>query len=87
MGLVVLGSSSTAVRMYCGSDDYNDDLTCVLKPVSALINGEMTVQEFQRGVRRDKTHYVYLKDNKYFNSWTRGFVSSAYMHHTHLVLF
>jgi hypothetical protein len=27
-----------------------------------------------------------LKDNKYFNTWNRGFVSTAYIHHTQLVL-
>jgi hypothetical protein len=27
-----------------------------------------------------------LKDDKYFNSWNRGFVATAYMHHTHLAL-
>jgi hypothetical protein len=60
MGLVVLGSRSIV-------GDYNDDLTGVSKPVSALSNGgnvvasgEMTVQEFRRGVRHDKTHYVDL---------------------------
>lgn len=46
----------------------------------------MTVQEFCRGVKRDKTHYEDLKDDKYFNSWNRGFVATAHMHHTHLVL-
>jgi hypothetical protein len=90
---VMYGFSRTRFEEYCGSDDYNDDLTGVSKPVLASSNGgnvvasgEMTVQEFRRGVRRDKTHYVDLKDDKYFNSWNRGFVATAYMHHTHLVL-
>jgi hypothetical protein len=90
---VIYGFSRTRFEEYCGSDDYNDDLTGVSKPVSALSNGdnvvasgEMTVQEFRRGVRRDKTHYVELKDDKYFNSWNHGFVATAYIHHTHLVL-
>jgi hypothetical protein len=74
-------------------DDYNDDLTGVSKPVSASSNGgnvvasgEMTVQEFQRGFRRDKAQYVDLKYDKYFNSWICGFVATNCMHHTHLVL-
>jgi len=46
----------------------------------------LTVQEFRRGTKRDKTHYEDLKDDKYFNSWNRGFVATAHMHHTHLVL-
>ena len=37
-------------------------------------------------MKRDKTHYEDLKDDKYFNSWNRGFVATAHMHHTHLVL-
>jgi hypothetical protein len=27
-----------------------------------------------------------LKEDKYFNSWNRGFVATAHMHHTHLIL-
>jgi hypothetical protein len=46
----------------------------------------LTAQEFRRGVKRDKTHYETLKDNKHFNSWNRGFVATTHMHHTHLVL-
>jgi hypothetical protein len=53
---------------------------------NVVASGEMTVQEFRRGVWRDKTHYVELKDDKYFNSWNRDFVATTYMHHTHLVL-
>jgi hypothetical protein len=46
----------------------------------------LTAQEFRRGVKRDKTHYRTLKDDKHFNSWNCGFVVKAHMHHTHLVL-
>jgi hypothetical protein len=42
----------------------------------------MTVQELRRGIRR----VVDLKDDKHFSSWNRGFVATAYMHYTHLVL-
>jgi hypothetical protein len=87
------GYIRTRFEEYCGSDDYNDDLTGVSKPVSASSNGsivaasgDMTVQELRRGVRRYKAHYIDLKDDKYFNSWNRGFDATAYMHHTHLVL-
>jgi hypothetical protein len=45
----------------------------------------LTVQEFCRGVKRDKAQYENLKDDKYFNSWNRGFVATARMHHTDLV--
>ena len=41
----------------------------------------LTVQEFRCGVKRDKTHYENLKDDKYFNTWNRGFVATAHMHH------
>jgi hypothetical protein len=44
------------------------------------------VQEFRRGVKRDKAHYENHKDDKYFNSWNRGFVATARMHHSDLVL-
>jgi hypothetical protein len=46
----------------------------------------LTASEFQKGVKRDKSHYSNLKDDKYFNTWNRGFVATAYMHHTHMVL-
>ena len=82
----------TRFEEYCGSDNYNDDLTGVSKTVPAsghsgivVAPGEMTVQEFRRGVKRDKLHYVDLKDDKYFTSWNCGFVATAYMHHTQLV--
>jgi hypothetical protein len=85
--------SRTPFEEYCRLDDYNDDLTGVSKPVSALSNGgnvvasgEMMVQDFRRGVRHDKAHYADLKDDKYFNSGNCGFVATTCMHHTHLVL-
>jgi hypothetical protein len=37
-------------------------------------------------LKRDKTHYEYWKDDKYFNVWIRRFVVTAHLHHTHLVL-
>jgi hypothetical protein len=46
----------------------------------------LTVQAFRRGVKRDKADYKNLKDDKYFNSWSRGFVATDRMHHTELVL-
>jgi hypothetical protein len=90
---VMYGFSRTRFEEYRGLDAYNDELTGFSKPVSALRNGgnvfasgEITVQESRCGVRRDKPHYVDLKDDNYFNSWNRGFAATAYMHHTHLVL-
>ena len=83
----------TRFEEYCSSDNYNDNLMGVSKTVPAsghsgnvVAPGGMTVQEFRRGVKRDKSHYVDLKDNKYFTSWNRGFVATAYMHHTQHVL-
>jgi hypothetical protein len=46
----------------------------------------MTQQEFRQNVKRDKTHYTSLNDGNYFNLWNRGFVATAFMHHTCLVL-
>ena len=48
--------------------------------------GGLTAQEFRRGIKRDKSHYEDLKDDKYFNSWNRGFVATARMHHTYFIL-
>ena len=52
----------------------------------APMGDDLTALEFRRGVKRDKTHYEDLKDDKFFNTWNRGFVATAHMHHTHLVL-
>jgi hypothetical protein len=56
---VMYGFIHTLFEEYCGSDDNNDDLTDVSKPVSAssiggnvVASGEMTVQEFRRGGMR-----------------------------------
>jgi hypothetical protein len=46
----------------------------------------LTVQEFRRGVKRDKPHYENLKDDKYFKSRNRGIVATARMDHTDMVL-
>ena len=85
---------------YCGSDDYAVDIAgsgCPPIPASnakgvpsmgSIVGSidSLTVQEFRRGVKRDKTHYENLKDDKYFNTWNRGFVATEHMHHMHLVL-
>jgi hypothetical protein len=52
----------------------------------SLTSDELTVQAFHCGVKRDKSHYQDLKDDKFFNTWSRGFIATAYMQHTHLVL-
>jgi hypothetical protein len=52
----------------------------------AQIGDDLTALEFRHGVKHDKTHYEDLKDDKFFNTWNRGFVATAHMHHTHLVL-
>jgi hypothetical protein len=44
---------------------------------------EITPQEFRCSVRRDKSNYTDLKDDMYFNVGNRGFVATAFMHHTH----
>ena len=55
-------------------------------PNAVNANGGLTAQEFRRGIKRDKSHYADLKDDKYFNSWNRGFVATAHTHHTHFIL-
>ena len=84
---------------YCGSADCYRDIQVAeqgltpaaprgVKPTPGIAESlsSLTVQEFRRGVKRDKSHYEDLKDDKYFNSWNRGFAATARMHHTHLVL-
>ena len=75
---------------YCLSPDYHSDFQAGITPsksatVSSMTD-ELTAAEFRKGVKRDKSHYSNLKDDKHFNSWNRGFVATAHMHHTHLVL-
>jgi hypothetical protein len=91
----VLNMSKLELYDYCGSDDYAADVAAGGIPASKaspITTGSFTsqdtlsAQEFRHGVKRDKTHYEDLKDDKYFNSWNRGFVATAHMHHTHLVL-
>ena len=83
---------------YCGSADCYRDIQVAegltpaaprgVKPTPGIAESlsSLTVQEFRRGVKRDKSHYDDLKDDKYFSSWNRGFAATARMHHTHLVL-
>jgi hypothetical protein len=71
---------------YCCSADYFQDAakrdvpatTFVtnpnLIPAAGLLPDTLTAQEFRRGVKRDKTHYEDLKDDKYSNSWNRSFL-------------
>jgi hypothetical protein len=93
---VVLEYTKFVFNEYCRSDQYTEDVstgglssTSMAKttpqPYSSQDNS-LTVQEFRRGVKRDKAHYENLKDDKYFNSWNRCFVATARMHHTDLVL-
>jgi hypothetical protein len=86
----VLRWTKTQFLEYCSSPDYHDDVAVGLASktnVGTLVACDsLTAQEFRRGVKRDKTHYMDLKDDKHFNSWNRGFVATAHMHHTHLVL-
>jgi hypothetical protein len=44
------------------------------------------VVDFRKGTKRDKTCYSELQDDKHFNIWNLGFVSTAYTHHTQSVL-
>jgi hypothetical protein len=80
---------------YMNSQQLHEDLAAVdtsAKPPPPAVSGvtaateDLTVLEFRWGVKRDKTHYEDLKDDKFFNTWNRGFVTTAHMHHTHLVL-
>lgn len=86
----------TELEDYCGSERYVADVAAGGTAQTTQGNGNpggvvgtvdsLTVQEFRRGIKRDKMHYEELKDDKHFNSWNRGFVATARMHHTDLVL-
>jgi hypothetical protein len=98
----VMYMTKVEFKEYCGSAEYFADAAKIgLPPVvhsnprtpyDATASGNtgtidlLTAQEFRRGVKRDKTHYADLKDDKYFNTWNRGFVATAHMHHTQHVL-
>ena len=87
----VINLTKTAFLSYCGSPEYHVDIAQGLVPsqkttVPTTVSGEFTAAEFRRGVKRDKTHYMELKDDKHFNTWNRGFVATAYMHHTDHIL-
>ena len=84
----VMMISKTEFNDYLGSPNYHNDLQSDLKPTSAptlVFDEELTVQEFRK-MRRNKSDYHDLKDDKHFNSWNRGFVATAFTHHTNLVL-
>jgi hypothetical protein len=80
---------------YMSSAEFREDLAACespLKPppltVSNVVTATegLTVQEFRRGTKRDKAHYEDLKDDKFFNTWNRGFIATACMHQTDLVV-
>ena len=89
--------TKAAFVRYMQSEDYHADLAAgdsTGKPNPSALGipdgsktvDALTVQEFRRGIKRDKTHYEDLKDDKYFNSWNRSFIATAHMHHTQTVL-
>jgi hypothetical protein len=88
----VLNITKTELFDYMGSPGYRDDieegLSKSTKPTtSAAYNNEFMASDFCKGIKRDKTHYMELKDDKYFHTCNRGFVSTAYTtNHTQLVL-
>jgi hypothetical protein len=80
---------------YMSSAEFREHLAACespLKPPPPTFSNGVTatkglaVQEFRRGSKRDKTYYEDLKDDKFFNTWNRGFIATAYMHQTDLVL-
>lgn len=86
----VLSISKDDFLSYCGSPAFHSDLNKGMKQATTgnftSTSTEFTASEFRRGVKRDKTHYTELKDDKYFNSWSRSFVATAHMHHTNTIL-
>jgi hypothetical protein len=69
----VLNITKTELFDYMGSPGYHDDieegLSKSTKPTtSASYNDAFTASDFCKGIKRDKTHYMELKDDKYFNT-------------------
>jgi hypothetical protein len=75
---------------YMGSPEYHDGIAEGLskstKTMTSSNNKEFTAVDFRKGTKRDKNCYSELKDDKHFNIRNRGFVSTAYTHHTQLVI-
>jgi hypothetical protein len=76
------------------SAEFHEDLYACESPckpppptVSNMVTATegLTIQEFRRGTKRDKTHYEDLKDDKLFNTWNRGFFATACMHQTRIL--
>ncbi|EEC51029.1 predicted protein [Phaeodactylum tricornutum CCAP 1055/1] len=44
------------------------------------------VEDFKRGIKRDKTHYPVLKDDRYWDNFYRSFVVTAVSHNVEKVL-
>ena len=83
----VLDITKTEFAEYCGSPEYHADLAGgLMVKQSSSVPDTLTAQEFRKSIKRNKTHYSDLKDDKHFNSWNRGFIATAHMHHTHLIL-
>jgi hypothetical protein len=66
--------TNTEFNDYCGSPGYHNDLSTDISPSTKTTivvkseTTELTASEFRRCVKRDKNHYMELKDDKYFNS-------------------
>jgi hypothetical protein len=87
----ILSITKTELFDYMGSPgEYHDAIAEGLsestKPMAFANNKEFTAVDFRKDTKRDKNCYSELKDDKHFNIWNRGFVSTAYTHHTQLVL-
>ena len=66
----VLSITKTDFMDYCGSPDYHAYLAGGLVARQTTITPDaLTAQEFRKSVKRDKSHYSDLKDDKHFNSW------------------
>jgi hypothetical protein len=59
-----------------------------LAPTATRITPKVrsTADDFRRGVKRDKTHYPVLKDDKYWDNFYRSFVVTAVSHNVEKVL-
>jgi hypothetical protein len=79
----VLGIRKTHFLTYCSSPEFRLDFANRNKTMVNLANSIGVASPVDA---LTMTHYKELKEDKHFNSWNHGFIATAHMHHTHLVL-
>ncbi|EEC42547.1 predicted protein [Phaeodactylum tricornutum CCAP 1055/1] len=69
-----------------GYNSVDDLLSIFLNELDALGYVPSAIDEIKQGVKRDKTHYPILKDDRYWDNFYRSFVVTAVSHNVEKVL-